>query len=275
MSVDNVTLKRVIVSRKPNFNLKLDDSDAVTEVFKSKPFAQGAFRYAYSGLINGGARRGDKVVIKKWKSRHVFDGNFWDSDLKCYEKAKELIDIWNAMDNKTEIYEISIPRKRICTTRKAKCEDHEVDLDEYVLVEDYLPGDFKKWNSNSGYVKSRSATIQAFCHWTYHYSNRKLIMCDAQGVKTKYRYRITDPCICSRRSGSYGAADCGIQGIHSFFANHQCNEYCDSNWMEPTRIKPQNVLSMRKTTTYTWEVGSKKRTGLNMNRNKNLFTLHE
>ena len=57
---------------------------------------------------------------------------------------------------------------------------------EHVTVEDYLPGKFTKWNSNSGWTCDEDRIIQAFCHWTWHYSNGKYLYCDAQGMYTVY-----------------------------------------------------------------------------------------
>ena len=60
--------------------------------------------------------------------------------------------------------------------------EHDVHYSEQVLVEDYLVGDFIKWNSNSGWTQHEGSMIQAFCHWTYHYTDGKILLCDAQGM---------------------------------------------------------------------------------------------
>ena len=202
-------------------------------------------------MINNGSRRGEKVVIKKWKSRHIFNADFWDKDLECHRKAKQLVDAWNNLNLFHQTIEISMPRRRICVSGGSDEKD-SVSKDEWNLVEDYIAGDFTKWNSNSGFVKNHNASIQAFCHWTYHHSGGLLVMCDAQGVKTQNRYKITDPCICSKRR-LYGSTDCGVRGINSFFANHTCNIYCDKSWIRPNVIDTKKLLPKRETTTYTWE----------------------
>ena len=48
---------------------------------------------------------------------------------------------------------------------------------EIILIEDYLKGTFLKWNSNSGWMLTNEldVSVQAFCHWTYHYSKGKYL----------------------------------------------------------------------------------------------------
>ena len=84
--------------------------------------------------------------------------------------------------------------------------------------------------------------MEAFTHYTYHRSGGSLIVCDLQGryrfnkySKSKCRFELTDPAICSR-SRNYGVTDLGEKGIESFFANHICNKFCNSDgarWQRP------------------------------------------
>merc|ERR1712129_440749 len=68
-----------------------------------------------------------------------------------------------------------------------------------------------------------------------------------------YRYKITDPCICSKER-KYGSTDCGVRGINSFFAAHTCNIYCKPYWLKPKITKATKLLPKKKTSTYSWEV---------------------
>ena len=100
---------------------------------------------------------------------------------------------------------------------------------ERVIIEDFLDGKFRKWNSNSGWFGEENISIQAFCHWTYHYTDGKLLFCDAQGIRTKNEYILTDrPCILSWKGGKYGSADCGKDYIITWFEQHKCNKFCKS-----------------------------------------------
>jgi hypothetical protein len=78
---------------------------------------------------------------------------------------------------------------------------------------------------------------QAFTHFTYCHSKRKLMVCDLQGVLTTDAttgtpvFRLTDPCIHyeSRRGRQmvYGRTDKGRKGMLDFFKTHQCNPVCE------------------------------------------------
>ena len=146
----------------------------------------------------------------------------------------------------------------------------KIGFREWVLVEDYLPGEFIKWNSNSGWFPGRklknnlsksarkkiildqNSPIQAFCHWTYHASNGQILFCDAQGIKTKKEYILTDPCILSVQGYRYGAADGGFDFILNWFKHHTCNKYCKKYWIKPHGIMSQQI-NVTQNTTWTWD----------------------
>ena len=75
---------------------------------------------------------------------------------------------------------------------------------------------------------------QAFSHFTYRYSNRKLLVCDLQGVfnadTCPPTYELTDPVIHYKSSrgvkNTFGRTDCGKQGISDFLRTHICNPLC-------------------------------------------------
>ena len=58
-----------------------------------------------------------------------------------------------------------------------------------INVEPLLEGKYVKHNDNDGNVESKEKVPQAFSHFTHHISNRRLLVCDIQGVGTFY----TDP----------------------------------------------------------------------------------
>ena len=175
--------------------------------FGAIPFTEGQFRYAflghwcdYHGKLSQypGKRHGQVCVVKKWKKEHVYNATFWDRDLRVAEIANKLAQKWNKKFKGMGLRRIRIlqPIKHVCVHQYKRhghvAIDHEeknntcpkdcVALDERVIVEDYLSGNFIKWNSNSGWVHHESSMIQSFCHWTYHYSNSKILLCDAQGI---------------------------------------------------------------------------------------------
>jgi len=106
---------------------------------------------------------------------------------------------------------------------------------------------FKKFTSNSGWIENSGCwtteLMEAFSHYSYHISDGENLVCDLQGRyrdnrryrSGKSRFELTDIAICSR-ARSFGPTDLGEKGIESFFANHQCNQFCHANgdqWEEP------------------------------------------
>jgi hypothetical protein len=104
---------------------------------------------------------------------------------------------------------------------------------------------FMKFTSNTGYIEGSghwtTEAMEAFSHWSYHASGGQHLVCDLQGRyrdnrrfrNGKSRFELTDVAICSR-ARSFGPTDLGEKGIESFFANHQCNNFC-RNWSRPHR----------------------------------------
>lgn len=121
-----------------------------------------------------------------------------------------------------------------------------------VEVERWIPN-FVKYNSNSGWVSQQESygtwedVAQALSHFSYHTSNRSVLLCDVQGGATiqdpvalpenmaqhSNGFFLTDPAIHSQQPNRYGATDLGPEGIAAFFSSHQCNEFCERNWLWP------------------------------------------
>ena len=76
---------------------------------------------------------------------------------------------------------------------------------------------------------------QAFSHFTYIQSNRKMLVCDLQGVLTSADadppvFELTDPVIHYKSSkgnrNTYGRTDHGTKGMSEFFKTHKCSSLC-------------------------------------------------
>jgi hypothetical protein len=72
---------------------------------------------------------------------------------------------------------------------------------------------------------------QAFSHFTYKVSKRKMLICDIQGVLNssgKYPvFELTDPCCHTHPyKRNYGKTNRGKKGMVEFFKTHQCNAAC-------------------------------------------------
>eukprot|EP01084_Bolivina_argentea_P200992 343602_1 len=252
-----------------------------------EPFAEGSSRYAYLGLWQTGKKKGMRCVIKRYKDKHFLFSDGYDGDIKCCKLAAELVQEWNEMNLIDKKYEVIVPiiaRKEgqlwelkvelmmllallgveasdlitdLSKMLDSSAAGKEITSGEVVMVEDYLKGDFLKWNSNSGWMNEIDISVQAFCHWTYHYSDGQYLFCDAQGVKRAEKYILTDPAILSNteKGGVYGITDCGRKYLLNWFRQHKCNGFCNKSWKKPKQIEldsvPQNVRkSITKSTSF-------------------------
>eukprot|EP00873_Tetraselmis_striata_P025502 jgi/Tetstr1/445766/TSEL_033414.t1 len=75
---------------------------------------------------------------------------------------------------------------------------------------------------------------QAFSHFTYVHSGRKMLVCDLQGVLTTTcsppLFEFTDPVIHYKSSAGrkrvFGQTDHGAKGVTDFFKTHKCSPLC-------------------------------------------------
>jgi len=85
---------------------------------------------------------------------------------------------------------------------------------------------------------------QAFSHFTHRYTNRKMLVCDLQGVLTKSHsaatFEFTDPVIHYKsnrgRKNVYGRTDRGPKGMNDFYRSHVCSALCkmlNKHWVRP------------------------------------------
>jgi len=240
----------------------------------AKPFEKGACRYAYKGIVNfniGTFSKGDRIVVKKWKAEHVWASEFWKEYKQAEAKAKEFAEQWNRAKllNKECVVLTSIHATCSDSPFSRKDSDHEnkVLVNEKVLIEKWLDGKFEKWNSNSGWSLDDQLSVQAFCHWTYHYSDGQYLLCDAQGTRGDDKYYITDPCILSKTPEKFGVTDLGEKGQSLWFKNHKCNRFCDKNWKKQ-RFDGVKSTEPIKRTSYIWDSDKSKRTNKYPNKNK-------
>eukprot|EP00282_Hemiselmis_andersenii_P035154 CAMPEP_0169443004 /NCGR_PEP_ID=MMETSP1042-20121227/9126_1 /TAXON_ID=464988 /ORGANISM="Hemiselmis andersenii, Strain CCMP1180" /LENGTH=724 /DNA_ID=CAMNT_0009554207 /DNA_START=221 /DNA_END=2396 /DNA_ORIENTATION=+ len=76
---------------------------------------------------------------------------------------------------------------------------------------------------------------QAFSHFSYEHSKKKMLVCDLQGVldstQQPHLFELTDPVIHyasqSGRANVYGRTDKGKKGMNAFFRTHKCNGVCE------------------------------------------------
>ena len=73
---------------------------------------------------------------------------------------------------------------------------------------------------------------QAFSHFTYRFTKRKLLVCDLQGVLSTSPplFELTDPVIHfmshRKKKNVFGRTDRGYKGKNDFFKTHKCSPLC-------------------------------------------------
>jgi len=207
-------------------NLTSDSVDIHSEVI-----GEGTFRTCLAGTYIGGNRNGQDAACKRFKPHlRNMEDEFFAQDVRIGDKVIMIATGWNEFCERGK--EILVNSGTIHTSRSGM---------KY-LVES-LTRDYEKFTSNTGYIGDTSdwtvRCMEAFTHYSYHRMGGQMIVCDLQGrykwnryEHNKSRFELSDPAICSRLR-QYGPTDLGEKGIDSFFANHCCNEFCQSNWARP------------------------------------------
>lgn len=144
----------------------------------------------------------------------------------------------------------------------------ECDGIQYVFEPMIRP--FYKYTSSTGWIwkdhKKRVAVacVEAFVHYTYHKSNRKMIVTDLQGIYGlnhynfgRSRYILSEPAVCSKKR-LYGPSDKGQEGIEKFFANHVCNGFCIRYGRGKWKCPQTSVCSFESATSNSTEEGPTK-----------------
>lgn len=205
-------------------------------------FGEGASRYAFRGTLHSdGPKDGEEIVVKVFKQAFARNLDQWTPDLIASKKAQAFAAQFNEVAKENGIICAGNISFRIPLILKVSDVAHFnllwlfrifegssfVFQGEYVAVEDFIPGKYIKFNSNSGYEdQNLSQFLTAFCHWTWQVSGHKIMVCDLQGVKSNNGYLLTDPAVHSEDQ-IYGPTDLGIVGMENVLRGHKCNRICN------------------------------------------------
>mmetsp|Transcript_9375 Transcript_9375/g.16609 ORF Transcript_9375/g.16609 Transcript_9375/m.16609 type:complete len:554 (+) Transcript_9375:86-1747(+) len=187
---------------------------ATSATYSREPEWEGEHRLVARGKYTKG--RSGECVVKWFKSGTVFEDTFWQKDLNAVQKAAEIVDAFNLTGRVKDTIFINRPAVWI------QCETHAKLLVEPMLA------DFRKFNSNTGFVNEGCDIMQALSHFSYHYTNGQCLLCDLQG-SCGGGYTLTDPVVLSIGQ-DYGLTDLGQRGIENFFVTHQCSNHCSRGW---------------------------------------------
>jgi hypothetical protein len=146
------------------------------------PFARGSFKKVYRGYYANGPRKGQECVSKAFTRLSRFRGGSFQVELSTVQRAKEVIDDWNAARIINLPIVISVPEIWTIWTSETSSEQR--------LVEPFI-WNFQRFNNNGGQVSLQgtfwSDALQALSHFSYHRSLGQVVLCDIQGGVYKDR----------------------------------------------------------------------------------------
>ena len=206
----------------------------MSATFEPESFAEGRFRRAYMGTYTSPRKKaGKRCVVKELKESYTWRASDWDTAVEVHRESQRLARNFNKFSGTN--YPISFTEVSVYQVTKQSDPNATPKLNEYVIVEDYIPGNFKKWLNNYGSVSpevSFAKAMPAFAHWSWWYTKGDKMIADLQGVRSDHppKYTLTDPVLMSGTVNGrrYGCTDTGVEGIAMFFINHECNDFCDS-----------------------------------------------
>lgn len=211
---------------------------ATEATYNSEPEWQGAHKFVARGTYSKGQRCGDQCVVKWFKNGPVYSEVGFTEDLKAIDKAKLLLSSFN---NQNRLQKpIYINEATVWTKRSADQRGYQ-----RLLVEPFIEGIYRRFNSNTGYQSPGHDIMAALSHFSYHVTSGQAVLCDLQGGCNDTCYVLTDPVILSS-SRSYGATDLGQDGIDHFFSQHRCTSFCSVAWLRP--VNARSIFEVREGT---------------------------
>ena len=215
-------------------------------MFLSQPFAKGRFRTAHLGEYISPLKKTGQCVVKRKKSGFTWDPNGWDMCVKIQESAQSfaqgyvrycqslvqprLVQPLPRMPFVVQPIQPTAPYRITFTKIGIASVNHGPNqIPEYVIFEDYLPGNYQKWVNNCGGISPESDVLPAFSHWSWVHTKGEMMIADLQGIRRDdlQTYILTDPAILTASDGGQlGGADTGIIGMIMFFMNHKCSLWC-------------------------------------------------
>jgi len=186
------------------------------------PFSRGSLRMVYHMEMEETDKDKEEVPGEA-KNRYVAKISMNPQDnknTKVYFRDVETQTIAKYYAEKFNEYH---PPKKVDFIKACVLELTQREGNPIVGVEKFIPGPYRKHNSNYGYVSDEERnTPQAFSHFSWEASDHTLLICDIQGVGDLY----TDPQIHHISGEGFGKGNLGMAGISKFLQKHRCNAIC-------------------------------------------------
>jgi hypothetical protein len=191
-----------------NWPLKKWEKGTITVKIMPEKFAEGGMRTAHFMVLVHSDGREDRLVAKRQKDGAGSEA--YDTDVVMQAACQAVADAFNA-------------RKPVKPVQFVDCYVVQRADGSWWGVETYLRGKYRKYNNNYGYVgKDARNTPQAFTHFSYEYTEGKLMIVDVQGVGDHY----TDPQVHTMDGKGFGMGNMGVKGMERFMKTHWCNSLC-------------------------------------------------
>eukprot|EP00933_Yihiella_yeosuensis_P077337 TRINITY_DN8773_c0_g1_i2.p1 TRINITY_DN8773_c0_g1~~TRINITY_DN8773_c0_g1_i2.p1 ORF type:complete len:771 (-),score=116.95 TRINITY_DN8773_c0_g1_i2:341-2536(-) len=223
-----------------------DHFPAVPVVRRTQPYMRGGMRLVYGFQDEKVVSKNDASWMVAKLSRYVDEALNARPTIEAHAKSTAVARYFAACFNKRlRTLEQAAESARSATLFFVPCFVYEVLKDQAkygasqplcFAAERYLPGIFVKYNSNNGYVSEEKLrhqeVVNAFLHFTFQASGRKLIVADLQGVARDFEVLLTDPQVLSM-SGEFGPGDLRARGFHSCLMSHRCGPTCKRLGLQP------------------------------------------
>lgn len=198
-------------------------------------FATGAMKAAH--YAENVSNPSDKVVLKRTFKESHQTSERCEQFLTCHVAAYYLGEEFN------RVKPVGCPSVRY--VRASIMQIMSRPKRPYFIEEEAILGDFEKFNNNAGMCRpfptekgTDHKAVQAFSHWTYEFSGRRLMVVDCQGYfdASKCQFVLTDPAVHCESLVAFGSTNLQKKGFERFFKTHRCNEICRAMGLENRHV---------------------------------------
>lgn len=230
----------------------------------SDPFSEGATRWAFRARVTKGTYEGyplgTELVLKVIKNDCYERGiRLTEDDIKAQNLTRAYCELFNEKNyvNKKVYSRVGKLIKATENYYSARGKRNIVK-GESMLLEQYIHGEYEKFNSNSGWSRHDISLPNFFSHWSWFESGGAHLVCDLQGHRGRPGgapygdnfdyYLFTDPVVLTNGPPlKFGCSDLGKKGILRWFELHKCNKLCTTFGLDK-QIPQQEPVKTREET---------------------------
>ncbi|VDN14969.1 unnamed protein product [Dibothriocephalus latus] len=233
--------------------------DDILVKLEQTPFDRGAMRECFrlkKAPVNGDWDAASNYVAKRYLSD--VNSSVYLDDVRLQMEAKLWAEAFNRQNppKKVDVFQMAVieildkahtsPKHLSETPRPGSISISDSSALEksgsrFYHIERYMDGDYRKYNSNVGFVDEKLRnTPQAFSHFTFERSGHRLLVVDIQGVGDLY----TDPQIHTADGLGYNDGNLGLRGMALFFHTHRCNPLCAWLGLTPFDLSSNEVAQL-------------------------------